>query len=362
MASDFLWKPDAPDRHGLSPERLETWKDGLASRGTTGLLLVRHDRTVYEWYAPGHGPDKPHYAASLTKALVGGVSLILALGDGCLEPDQAAARLIPEWVDDPVRSRITIRHLATHSSGIEDAETPGKGHFDQGGWKEAFWRREPDPFTIARDRAPLIFEPGTRYAYSNPGMAMLAYAVTASYRGTEYPDLRTLLRERVMRRIGIADQEWSIGYEQTFEVNGLPLVANWGGGSYTARAVARIGRLMMHRGEWLDSAQILPAAWVDRALTYADTPVPERTPGNPAPLSGLGWWLNCDGVWPTVPRDAFAGAGAGNQILLVIPSLDLILVRNGETIGDAEAGEGFWGGALKYLFTPLTEAVTDAGD
>ncbi len=358
MATDFVWRQESPENHGLSPGRLEAWQDGLAARGTTGLLLIRHDRVVYEWYASGHGPDIPHYTASLAKALVGGLSLILALGDSRLAPDEPAARLVPEWHDAP-KSRITIRHLATHSSGIEDAETPGHGHFDQGGWKEAFWRREPDPFTIARDSTPLIFEPGGRYAYSNPGMAMLAYAVTAAFRDSEWPDLRTLLRERVMRRIGVDDRAWSIGYGQTYEVNGLPLVANWGGGAYTARAVARIGRLMMHRGEWLGAGQILPAAWVDRALTYDHTPAPERPPGNPAPLSGLGWWLNTDGIWAGVPVDAFAGAGAGNQILLVVPSLDVILVRNGEAIGDPAAGEGFWGGALKYLFSPLMEALTD---
>ncbi len=57
-----------------------------------------------------------------------------------------------------------------------------------------------------------------------------------------------------------------------------------------------------------------------------------------------------------MPRDAFAGAGAGNQVLLVMPSLDLIVVRNGELLGDEAAGEGFWGGVVKYLFNPLMDA------
>src|SRR5262249_27840446 len=33
-----------------------------------------------------------------------------------------------------------------------------------------------------------------------------------------------------------------------------------------------------------------------------------------------------------VPRDAYWGAGAGDQLLFVVPSLNLIMVRNGETI------------------------------
>jgi CubicO group peptidase (beta-lactamase class C family) len=77
-------------------------------------------------------------------------------------------------------------------------------------------------------------------------------------------------------------------------------------------------------------------------------------PEGPRPKSGLCWWINLDGVWPNVPRDAFGGAGAGNQALLVIPSLDLIVVRNG---GDIEKGN-FWGGLEKFVFNPVVAAVT----
>ncbi len=30
----------------------------------------------------------------------------------------------------------------------------------------------------------------------------------------------------------------------------LGLVAGWGGGSFTARGIARIGVLMLHKGNW----------------------------------------------------------------------------------------------------------------
>ena len=43
-------------------------------------------------------------------------------------------------------------------------------------------------------------------------------------------------------------------------------------------------------------------------------------------------------------------------MLLVIPCRDLIVVRNGELLGDPSEGEGFWGGLTKYLFTPLMDA------
>src|SRR5690606_18844763 len=130
------------------------------------------------------------------KALVGGMSLAAALDDGYLTLDQAACRYIPQWKDDYVKSKITIRQLATHTSGLMDAEGTGNSHFDLPGWKGRFWRNEPDPFSISRDSVPVIFTPGEKYAYSNPGIAMLTYGVTASLKNLEYSDIRTYLKER----------------------------------------------------------------------------------------------------------------------------------------------------------------------
>jgi hypothetical protein len=47
------------------------------------------------------------------------------------------------------------------------------------------------------------------------------------------------LRERVLRPLGVPDSEWSVGYGATFTVDGLPLVATWGGGAFYTRARRR---------------------------------------------------------------------------------------------------------------------------
>ena len=159
-----------------------------------------------------------------------------------------------------------------------------------------------------------------------------------------------------MKPIGVEDSEWSIGYGRTYDVDGLKLVPNWGGGSYTARAIARVGRLMLKKGNWQGS-QLIDSRCVEMVLRYAGTPKPDRPPGNPRPACGLGWYTNFDGNWSKVPHDAFAGAGAGNQVLLVVPSLDLIVVRNGGNLYDPSKGEGFWGGVETYLFNPVMNAL-----
>jgi CubicO group peptidase (beta-lactamase class C family) len=358
-AAQFEWKTTRPESKGLSTGKLNSLKESLAAKNTKALLVIRNDSIVCEWYANGHGPDKKHYTASLAKALVGGMSLLITLNDGLIAVDDPAYEYVPQWKDDPKRCGITIRHLATHSSGIEDAEQDDIVHMKLPGWKGGFWRKDPDPFTLSRDQAPIVFAPGTEYAYSNPGMAMLSYTVTASLRDTKHTDIRTLLRERIMRPIGVKDGEWSIGYGKTYEVEDLNLVATWGGGSYTARAIARVGRLMLKKGNWRGK-QLIDRRWVEKVLRYAETPKPERPPGNPQPACGLGWYTNFDAVWPKVPRDAFAGAGAGNQVLLVVPSLDLIVIRNGGNLYDPSKAEGFWGGLEKHLFNPVIAALIES--
>jgi CubicO group peptidase (beta-lactamase class C family) len=342
----FEWQSASPESHAVSQEKLDGLKDGLAARGTKALFIVKNDRVIYEWYSAEHSAAKTHYTASMAKAIVGGLSTAVAISDGKLSISDYAAKYVTQWRDDPRKSKITIAHLGSHTSGIEDAEQDDIPHDKLAGWKGDFWKRLPvpnDPFTISRDKAPVLYEPGEKMDYSNPGIAMLTYATTAAIQDGPQKDVRSLLRERIMRPIGIADNEWSVGYGQTFPVDGLPLVGSWGGGGFTARATARVGRLMLRGGDW-QGKQLISQEAVAAVTTDAGTP------GN----GGIGWWTNSDGKYPKMPRDAFFGAGAGHQILLVIPSLNLIVVRNGAALAQ---GDQYESAANAFLFEPLMAAV-----
>jgi len=324
----------------MSSSGLEALRSGLEAQGTKALLVVRNDRVVYEWYVADRVRDKGHYTASMAKALLGGVCLAVAMGDGRIGMDDPVSDRVPQWRGDPEKSGITIRQLGSHTSGMAEAKPK-----DEGGWQQTFWERlDPpsDPFTISRDQTPVTGEPGTRFHYSNPGIAMMGYAITAALRDAPERDLRTMLRDRVMRPIGASDEDWGVGYGQTFEVDGLPLVAAWGGGGFTARSAARLGRLMLRGGDW-EGRQLIDAAAV--AATVADAGLPE---GN-----GMGWWTNARGTFDGLPRDAFYAAGAEHQTVLVVPSLDLVCVRNGGSLGDTDTDP-----RGPFLFDPLMEAVT----
>lgn len=361
-SAPFEWQTASPETQGMSSGRLEALWHELDRQETTGFLVIRNDRIVYERYSNDWNAQKPHGTASLAKALVGGMSLAVALTDGRIGLDDQAAKYIPQWKNDPRKTRITIRQLGSHTSGMEDAESNGAPHDKLTGWKGAFWsQHQPpdDPFTLARDQAHIISDPGTRIHYSNPGIGMLIYAITESLRTAPQKDVRTLLRDRVMHPIGVADQDWSIGYGKTFNVDGLPLVAAWGGGSITPRALARVGRLVLHEGNW-QGKQLLSKAAVKQVTQDAGLP------GH----CGMGWWTNGTGRYAHLPQDAVWGAGAGDQALLVIPSLQLIMVRNGKALEGApttaeamekklDVFERFHDPRVKVLFAPLMAAITD---
>jgi CubicO group peptidase (beta-lactamase class C family) len=358
LQAESRWKTMTSQEAGLDAARLEALTHELAERRTTAFLIVRRGKIVCEWYAPGNGPEKLQGTASLAKAIVGGMSLLIAMNDGRIGPNDLASKYIPSWKDDQRKSRITIRHLATHTSGIEDANQDDLPHEELAGWKGAFWRRDPDPFSISFHQAPVLFDPGTRYAYSNPGMAALAYAVTASLKCAPQPDIKALLEERVIRPLGIPASEWSIGYGRNYKVDGLNLHATWGGGAFTPRAVAKLGSLMLHRGEW-DHRQLIERDSVAKALSYDGTPLAAGPEDENAPASGLGWWLNTKGGWEGVPKDAFGGAGAGHQLLLVVPSLDLVVVRNGQRLDSDPPDKSFWPPLVARVMRPVVEAIID---
>ena len=345
----FDWQAASPESQSVSGKALDDLKSLLAARNTKALLVVRNDRLIFEWYAPDHSATAKHYTASMAKAIVGGLSISVALTDRRLALDDRVSNYVPQWKSDPRKSRITIRQLGSHTSGLEDAEADSLPHDKLTGWKGDFWKRlDPpnDAFSIARDRTPALSEPGEKFQYSNPGIAMLTYALTSVLRAGSAPDARTLLRDRVMRPIGVSDDDWTIGYGATYTVDGLPLVPAWGGGSYTARAVARIGRLMLRHGEW-DGTAILSKEAVHQVTADAGTP------GH----GGIGWWSNAEGRYPRLPRDAFWGSGAGHQVVLVIPSLNLIAVRNGGSLGETMEHHDMLNAEI---FAPLVAAVESA--
>lgn len=355
--ADFEWRAASPESQGLDEHALQGWARSVQGRGTEALLVVHNDRLVHEWYKPERSPGDRHYTASAAKGIFGGLGLALLLDQGHLRLDDRVASDIPTWRGEPHKSRVTIRHLVTHASGLENSEEGGRPHDELTGWKGAFWDRDPGhtPVHVSLNDVPFLFAPGEAYSYSNPGFAVLSYVLAARLREAGDAGLRRFLRRRVYRPIGIRDGEWSMGYGTPFEIDGLRVWATWGGGSIVPRAMARLGRLLLGRGDWAGE-RLLDWEAMESVVRYGGTPTPNPLEREHHPAPAAGWYTNELGAWPRVPRDAFAAAGAEHQLLLMIPSLHLIVVRFGGRRLDAEgATGGFWQALHDHLIDPLME-------
>lgn len=91
--------------------------------------------------------------------------------------------------DDPVEkyisglpySGITIRHLLTHTSGLPDYQEIMDQYWD----KSRIAGNEENIAYLIRYHPPVLFEPGTRYLYSNTGYMLLA-SITEQVSGQDF--------------------------------------------------------------------------------------------------------------------------------------------------------------------------------
>ena len=346
----FDFQTAEPESLGIDPAILREHADELFRRGTQAYMIVYKDKVVYERYLPEWNRYAPHGTASAAKGIMGGLSLMLAMHDGLIGLDDPAWKYIPQWRNDPIKSRITIRQLGAHTSGMDDSTEPGVSQYELPGWKGDFWRQERNPFLISRDEAPVIFAPGTAMKYSNPGIGMLNYAVTVAVKDTEHKDIRTYLWERLIKNMDIPREEWNVGYGKTFDSDGLPCVATWGGGSVSARAFAAVGRLLANKGNW-NGEQLIDAKVVEAVLKHS---------GTPSTCSG-GFWLNADmtgnGPWPALPWDTAMASGAQDQVMIFSSMRDLVIVRFGSA--NIEQGRYAENVINEYIGIPLAKALGD---
>jgi CubicO group peptidase (beta-lactamase class C family) len=130
----------------------------------------------------------------------------------------------------------------------------------------------------------------------------------------------------------------------------------------TAPDYARFGLLYLRDGVW-NGRRILPEGWVDFART--------KTPADDCDVYGAGFWLTpasgsgkpMRALTPKGPRDLFAAQGHEGQIIVMVPSKDLVLVRLGhfdDRTGFRPLGD--WAQDLVALFPDIRDEGSSAGE
>lgn len=321
---------------GVNEQALRETLDAMFSetvsprpRRTWALVIVHEGRIVAERYAPGFHKDMPLIGWSLSKtatnALVG-----LRVMDGALSLDDDA--LLPEWrdKDDPRRS-ITLEELMRMTSGLE---------FDQ--HTDAPWMLfvEKDDVHYAASK-PLAHAPGSHWAYSSGNTNIIAGILRETF-----PNERAYLRfpqERLFGPLGMRTASLAPDDVGTF-VSSAFLYAS-------ARDWARLALLYLRDGVW-DGQRLLPEGWVGNSLK-ATRESPEQQYGAQLWLK-LPEWAGPDG--PLMPsdtyfmlgRDAYYMLGFHGQVVAIVPSRDLVIVRLGLTRDD--------GRSIAWELAPLVRA------
>jgi CubicO group peptidase (beta-lactamase class C family) len=284
-----------------------------AQNGQT-LLIQQGGRVVFEEYTEGSSRGGRKIFSG-TKAFWN-LAALAAQEDGLLDLDDRAAETITEWSGDSRKARITVRQLLDFSSGLD----PG------------FFLHNNDPGnrdTLAMS-LPLVADPGSAFIYG-PSSLQVFHQILKRKLGSREESPTRYLERRVLRRMGLGSQRYLA------DRAGNPLLAT--GWILSPRQWAKMGQLVLANGSPVLAAGSL-------AATRRGSPVNRAF--------ALGWWNNHAAPggrefdiedmlepkwhrqdWSNVcicrdaPDDLVASIGSGYQRLYVIPSLQLVVVRNG---------------------------------
>ena len=305
------WLKKTPESQGINTEKLDLALAYLASQcgehKTDQALVIRNGYLIWK----GNDIDHMHNVWSCSKSFTSAVLGLLIEEEKC-----GLQTLARDYV--PILKQqypdVNLGHFATMTSGYDAIGG------DQSG-------------TPYQTDTPL-FAPGNMYKYHDCAMNQFANVLT---RIAGEP-LEDLFRRKIADPVGMDPSHWD--WQDWGIIDGL--LVNGGAGNkskgihISARELARFGHLFLNRGNW-DGKQLISSEWVDMATTVrVDQELPAySTANNRGPGTyGFNWWVNGigpDGLrkWPSAPPDTYAALGHNNNVCMVIPDWNMVIVRLG---------------------------------
>jgi len=282
-----------------------------AGLGGQTFLVLYQGKIIRESYTNGGNANKLQLLGSATKGFTGMIGAIAAY-DGIIDLDSPVVEVLTEWAGDTAKSKITYRHLLTMSSGLEELK-------DQKAWTDFL-------------QAKVLYPAGSTFIYGpDPNIFGLA----------------------LQRKLG---EEKVVDYmnKRLFQPLGIQVVWN---GNFSDGNPQLSGGAFVRANEWYRFGEFVRLTLEDQWTGPDIVPklqLLEVIQGSPAyPAYGFYWWLKepvSDSVADQVdllnselhtsqiepileedaiPDDFMMCRGAYGQCLYVIPSRELVVVRNG---------------------------------
>jgi CubicO group peptidase (beta-lactamase class C family) len=317
--------PLPPPRQALLDEA-SALMFGKRSQFTNAFLVLHRGRTLIERYAEPFGAQTHFESWSMGKSIA--ASLVGRLhAQRRLDLDEPAALHAWGHAHDPRRT-IRVRDLLNMASGLAFTGSYGSGE-DEAVKSEGgrfldhiyVYAGGVDSHAFCAGR-PAEHPPGTVGRYRNCDPLLATALVRERCFGTGASSVPAFLRHAARE---LFDPIGAHGLVIEPDPTGHLLISGHDYGR--ARDWARLGQLYLQRGAW-EGTQLLDPAFVDFVRTPAERAWAHE------PYYGGFFITNRTGVLPTLPPDTFWMSGGGGQRTIVVPSLELVVVRLGHMAGE----------------------------
>ncbi|MEM1140948.1 MAG: serine hydrolase [Pseudomonadota bacterium] len=323
-----------PELNAMLSERFRLYGEGVGEDNPANhraFIMLHRGKLVAEHYAAPYTATTKQHSMSMAKSIN---ALLWSIADEQGLASLDAPVYAPEWTGDDPRKAITNRDLLHMQSGLE-----------RGNYNYAFLTMTATGnnahFSANR---PQAHAPGTYYKYADAdsNLSGRSLSVALAKHGLSYQGFAS---QALFAPIGadsfeLANDDYGYHFASSLTYA-------------TARDWARVGQLLLKRGQFNDK-KIIPSY----VFETIKTPLPSS--------SGrykFGFWLNHgkangreEDEFPGLPSDTYSMTGLNGQLLVVIPSLDIVVIH----LGNGRGGNAGTGPAVDLIVDAVNMIDQDA--
>ncbi len=300
------WEQLSPESLGWDVGKIPDFLTYLENNNTRAFILLKDGKIVMEHYfgqnllsTSPFNSNTNWYWASAGKTLAAFLIGKAQEEDFLSINDPSDIYLGQGWTSlNSVQERqITIWHQLTMTSGLDDGVSNSN--------------------CTTPECLQYLATPGQRWAYHNAPYTLLDKVLE----NATAQDFDTYFNAKLRDKIGM-NGFWSYTGDNHVYYS-------------TARSMARFGLLILNEGKWKDETVMGDTAYL-RAMHSSSQSI--------NPSYGYLWWLNgkssfkapgfqtsfAGAISPQAPADMFAAMGKDGQLINIVPSQNLVLVRMGD--------------------------------
>jgi CubicO group peptidase (beta-lactamase class C family) len=297
-ASGSQWDTLSPKTLGWCEDKIQPLYNFLDSNNTKAFIVLKDGKIVMEKYFGTFTKDSAWYWASAGKTLTA-FCIGIANQEGKLKLSDTTSKYLGNgWTSmtQAEEDKVTIWNQLTMTSGMMDTGT----------------------FFDCTSKACLKYkaDAGARWAYHNSPYTLLD-SVLENATGT---DLNAFVNTKIKMSTGMTGLFFKSGFNNVYYS--------------TPRSMARFGLLLLNKGKW-DGTDILKDSTYFKAMTTSSQSINNSY--------GYLTWLNGKSSFmlpstqivfngflcPDAPSDMYAALGKNGQIINVVPSQNLVVIRMG---------------------------------